>query len=272
MRTHSVSRKPRKRQSHGTIEPGPRRLLVAAGLAIICQAGFLLAWQTALASHHVRRAQAALDAKSDAGAAEHARRALELDPSQAYAWYFAGQAGFRLGRTREAAAAVVASLQAIAHRGRALRELAACEGALGLAAAEAEHLDEFLAIAPVAARHAESRARLGQILFARERWADGTARFRSIVGEGAPARFAFDGLAVGYERFGASEAAAAAAFALLGSERLLARARDHLSRLAQSPGCRTMIVEILRSIGNDRRAGAPIRAQAQRLLDDLAHG
>jgi len=253
--------------------PAARRIGVAIAVALIADAVFLFAYKNVLAEHYARRAKDAIALRRYDAARLAALRSLALNPDQGYAAYFLGIAEAEKGRNEKAAKAFRRAAATMAHRAALLRRLGRCEEKAGRTEQAAEHLAEALAAAPLEpAGGAEPRARLGRLLFAQGRWAEGLACFRSIPETAPGALFGFDGLAFGYEHLGAPDMAVASALALLGSEKLAPRGCDHLVRLARDPQERALIASALRAVAGRLAPGDPKRAEIERALEKISPG
>lgn len=247
-----------------------RRVAIAIAIGFVGQLVFLFAYQTILAEYWARRAQQAEAAKRFPLAAQWAQRSLAMNPHQGYAAFFLGAAESEQGQTAQAAAAFQRALATMPHRAGPLSELAACEERLGNVAAAADHLAEALAIEPLPASGAASWARLGRLLFAQGRWADGVACFRSAIADMPQSRFLFDGLTAGYEHVRLPALAVASALALLESSPFASRACEHLLRLSRHPTQKATIVTLVQAIERGLRPDDPRRGAIASLVKNLA--
>jgi len=250
------------------LEPGRIAFLVAVG--VVCQFVYLFVAQTVLAEYCAYRAQQASAAGRVPVSAEWARRSLALNPHQGYAAYFEGLAERAEGRTTPAAADFRRALETMPHRAQPLSELAVCEETSGDVKTAAVLLFEALAIEPLPPNGGASAARLGRLFLARRDWADGIARFRSVIPDSPHSRFLFDGLGLGYERLEAWDVAVASAFVLLGSPQLASRACERLLRVSNFPGQRPTVLLALQEFARGLRPDDPRRAAVTNLLQTLA--
>jgi len=251
----------------------PRRFVIAVAVAVVCQIAFLSAYQTILAEHYAWRAQNAAAAKKPQYASAWAKRSLAVNPHQGYAAFFAGLTQSGKDQTTATAQVFQRALRTMAHRAQPLRELASCEEKSGDHAEAARHLAEALAIEPIPTGNpATPRAELGRLLFGLGRWADGIVQFRMAAADAPASRVGFDGLAVGYQHFGALEPAVASAFALLGSPQHVARASTHLSRLWASAAQKPLIVAVLKEMQSALQAADPRRSTIEDLMKTAVAG
>jgi len=268
-----VSRKTTAQQGHATTHGRRQRIALAAVAGLACQFAFLVVYQSVLAEHYTRRAQDAVAARKPSDAAVWARRALSLNPHAGYAAYFLGGSEAEAGRHAEASESFRRALRTMGHRAQALRDLATCEEKTGDHTMAAKHLAEALAIEPLpSGGPVVPRATLGRLLFGLRRWADGMAQFGVARADAPASRVPFDGLTVGYEHFGALDAAAASAFALLASPPQAVRAGDHLLRLSADAAQKPRIVSVLKEIQPALPVSDPRRTVADSLLKNITAG
>mgnify|MGYP001126116863 CR=1 FL=1 len=263
------SRRQRKQKAAARLDA--RWIAFAAIAAIAGQIAFLFFMRMTVADHHARQAQVQIAAARYPGAAESARRALTLNARQGEAAYFLGVALQNAGRHDEAVAHLRLAADTMGHRARAIRYLAQSEEALGRNEDAIAHYRRSLAMVPLPPEsRGQWRARLGRLLLAEERVAEGLACFRHIVSNWPDSRFPFEALALGYESLGAGRLALNCATVLLLTGSLAPRAVSHIERIARQPDDRAPAAEALRAVRDRYEAGEPARAAIDRALGSFA--
>jgi len=248
----------------------PRHIALIFAAGLLCQLGLLCQFQTVLSEHYAYRAQQASAKGQFPTAAAWAQLSLTLNRHQGYAAYFFGLAEARNGRATQAMQLFRRALRTMPHRAQPLSDLSTCEEKAGNLTGGLASLAEALSIEPLPPDGGTSSARLGRLLFAQNRWADGIARFRSVIPDFPQSRFPFDGLEAGYERVGAWDLAVASAFALLGSPQRSSRACERLLQLSQIAEQRPVILAGLQEIERTLRPNDPRRDAIQNVLKNIA--